>query len=67
MLETIVVVAVVTVALIPAARSFYRTLTGEKRGLCCGCGSGKCKNVGRQELGMNAGKGDGLMQTRRNH
>jgi len=42
MLETIVVVTIVTIVLVLAGRSFYRTLAGKKEGPCCGCTSGKC-------------------------
>jgi hypothetical protein len=42
MLETIIVVTIVTVVLFLAGRSFYRTMTGKKKGPCYGCDSGMC-------------------------
>ncbi|MGV8057581.1 MAG: FeoB-associated Cys-rich membrane protein [Smithellaceae bacterium] len=53
MLETIVVVAIVMIVLILTGRSFYRTMTGKKKGPCCGCNSGTCtkpKDSGKDHL-----------------
>ncbi|OGV70593.1 MAG: hypothetical protein A3K19_06550 [Lentisphaerae bacterium RIFOXYB12_FULL_65_16] len=44
MAETIVVIAIVGVVLLLAARSLYRTLTGKNDG--CGCGKGACSASG---------------------
>lgn len=39
-METIIVLAIVGIVLVLAARSFYRTLTGKNDG--CGCGTKSC-------------------------
>jgi hypothetical protein len=52
MFETAAVVVVVMVVLVLAGRSFYRTITGKKKGECCGCDSCPCgdvKNVKKQD------------------
>jgi hypothetical protein len=47
MIETLSVVAIVSVAVVLAGRSFYRTLKGGNDG-CGGCG-GECSGCGSQQ------------------
>jgi hypothetical protein len=49
-IETIVVVAIVTVVLVLAGRSLYRTMSGKKKGECCGgCDSCTCEDIKKQD------------------
>jgi hypothetical protein len=58
MLEIIIVVLIVAVAAIMAAKSFYRTLTGKNDGCECGnrCHSCTCKDFAETYRAQDADK-----------